>query len=58
MNGSGVPIRFEDVAAYTISKGTAESLTDAEYRMIGGDMLDDVSEHFGKVANTLLELIA
>ena len=58
MNGSGVPIRFEDVAAYTISKGTAESLADAEYRMIGGDMLDDVSEHFGKVANTLLELIA
>ena len=58
MNGSGVPIRFEDVAAYTISKGTAESLADVEYRMIGGDMLDDVSEHFGKVANTLLELIA
>ncbi|MCI5162275.1 MAG: ATP-binding protein [Candidatus Electrothrix sp. AX5] len=58
MNGSGVPIRFEDVAAYTISKGTAESLADAEYRMIGGDMLDDVSEHFGEVANSLLELIA
>ncbi|MCI5212569.1 MAG: ATP-binding protein, partial [Candidatus Electrothrix sp. ATG2] len=58
MNGSGVPIHFEDVAAYTISKGTAESLADAEYRMIGADMLDNVSEHFGEVANQLLELTA
>jgi AAA15 family ATPase/GTPase len=58
MNGSGVPIRFEDVAAYTISQGMAEPIADAEYRMIGADMLDGVSEHFGEVTNQLLELTA
>ena len=56
LNGSGVPIRFEDVAAYTISKGVTRSLSDKEYKMIGADMLDSVSEHFGEVTNKLLEL--
>ena len=56
LNGTGVPIRFEDVASYTISKGVTRSLSDEEYKMIGGDILDSVSEHFGKVTNKLLEL--
>ncbi len=54
LNGLGLPIKFEDVAAYTISEGTLSSITDEEYRMVGGDILDDVSEHFENVMNQLL----
>lgn len=54
MNGSGMPIQFEDVSAYTIHNGKTNSIADKEYRMIGADMLDGVSEHFESVMNQLL----
>jgi AAA15 family ATPase/GTPase len=54
INGTCFPISFEDVSAYTISEGVTESIADSDYRMIGGDILDSVSEHFEKVMNALL----
>lgn len=53
-NGPGKPIRFEEVSAYTINNGIAESISDASYRMIGGEMLDSISEHFEEVMSELL----
>lgn len=54
MNGSGRPISFEDVAAYTITNGKVDSINDEEYRMLGADMLDGISEHFETVMNKIL----
>lgn len=54
INGPSSPIKFEDIAAYTINNGISESIADPDYRMIGGDMLDSVSEHFESVMNTVL----
>jgi predicted ATP-dependent endonuclease of OLD family len=54
INGSGSPIKFDDVSAYTIIDGRTENIADDEYRMIGGDILDNISEHFEVVMNKLL----
>jgi len=54
INGSGVPIKFDDISAYTITDGITNSIMDAEYRMIGGHLLDNISEHFESVMHTLL----
>lgn len=54
INGLGEPIRYEDVSAYTIINGEVKSIKDDELRMVGGDMLDEVSESFEYVANELL----
>jgi len=54
MNGPGLPIKFEDIAAYTINNGVTKSIVDQEYRMIGGEILDEISEHFETVMNKLL----
>jgi predicted ATPase len=56
LNGYGVPIPFSDVAAYTICDGEIKSIRDEEYQMIGGDILDGISDHFGQVTDTLLNL--
>ncbi len=56
LNGYGVPIPFSDVAAYTICDGEVKSIRDEEYQMIGGDILDGISDHFGQVADALLDL--
>ncbi|MEL6722267.1 MAG: AAA family ATPase [Pseudomonadota bacterium] len=56
LNGYGVPIPFSDVAAYTICDGEVKSIRDEEYQMIGGEMLDGISDHFGRVTDALLEL--
>lgn len=53
-NGGGEPIRFEDVSAYTINNGVLTSIKDDESRMIGGDMLDEVSERFEDVVDFLM----
>lgn len=55
IGGDGYPINFEDVSAYTISGGTTKKITDAEFRMIGAEVLDEVSDHFQSVMNNLLE---
>lgn len=54
INGSGLPIDFDDVSAYTIVNGRAESIMENEYRIVGGDILDRISEHFDDVMNKLL----
>ncbi|URQ99427.1 ATP-binding protein [Pseudoalteromonas sp. SCSIO 43095] len=54
INGTGSPIKFEDVSAYTIIEGKTENIADESYRMIGGDILDNISEHFEEVMNKLL----
>jgi predicted ATPase len=54
MNGSGQPINFDDVSAYTIINGIVSPIKDDEYRMVGGDILDGISEHFEEVMNKLL----
>ncbi|EGQ9097489.1 AAA family ATPase [Vibrio alginolyticus] len=56
LNNSGSPVAYEDVSAYTISNGEVKPITDNEFRMIGAEMLDDVSGHFENVMNELLEL--
>lgn len=54
LNGSGLPIKYEDVSAYTVINGESASISDDEYRMIGGEMLDGISEHFEEVMNSIL----
>lgn len=54
LNGSGLPIKFEDVSAYSMSNGEATSISDLDYRIIGADMLDGISEHFESVMNEML----
>jgi len=54
LNGPGSPILFEDVSAYTINNGFSQNIADPDYRMIGGDMLDNISEHFESVMNNIL----
>jgi predicted ATPase len=54
INGTGSPIKFDDISAYTIVDGKTENIADEDYRMIGGDILDNISEHFEDVMNKLL----
>ncbi|ENN2390375.1 AAA family ATPase [Vibrio alginolyticus] len=56
LNKSGAPVNFEDISAYTIANGELKAITDDEFRMIGAEMLDDVSGQFENVMNKLLEL--
>lgn len=55
LNGAGVPIRFSDVSAYSVSKGLTNSIADSEYELVGTEILDGVSDHFAKVMDSLLE---
>ncbi len=55
INGPSAPINLDDVAAYTIVDGKTESIVDYDYRLIGGDILDSVSDHFSNVMNELLK---
>ncbi len=55
LSGGGYPVMFEDVSAYTISGGIAKSIGDTEFRMIGAEVLDEVSDHFQEVMNALLQ---
>ncbi|QKK96315.1 AAA family ATPase [Pseudomonas sp. 13159349] len=54
LNGPSSPISFEDTAAYTILDGVSTPIADPEYRMIGADLLDDISEHFEHVMNKMI----
>uniref|UniRef100_Q31GX3 Endonuclease GajA/Old nuclease/RecF-like AAA domain-containing protein n=1 Tax=Hydrogenovibrio crunogenus (strain DSM 25203 / XCL-2) TaxID=317025 RepID=Q31GX3_HYDCU len=55
-NGSGAPLDFEKVSAYTIMDGKTINIIDSEYKMIGAEMLDEVSDHFQDVMNNLLNM--
>lgn len=56
LNDGGVSIPFDNVSAYTINNGVAESIIDEEYRLIGAYSLDDISNHTQEVLNNLLML--
>jgi predicted ATPase len=49
-------IKFEDVNAYTIKNGILESIVDDKNRLIGENIIDEVSNNFSKVFDNLLEL--
>lgn len=55
ISGDGFPLKFEDVAAYTITGGETIDILDKEFRMIGAQVIDEVSDHFQDVMNNLLE---
>ncbi len=55
ISGGGYPIDFDDIAAYAVSDGTAKSINDSEFRMIGAEVLDEVSEHFQEIMSNLLQ---
>ncbi len=56
MSDGAYPISLDDVSAYSMSGGKITNIKDEEYRMIGGEILDEVSNHFGEVMDQLLEL--
>jgi hypothetical protein len=49
-------VRYSDVSAYTIAKGTATSIMDGDVRLIGASVIDAVSDDFEGVFGELLEL--
>lgn len=55
INGPSSAVAYEDVAAYSMCDGVATSIGDDEYRIIGADMLDSISDHFDAVSNFILE---
>jgi predicted ATPase len=54
LNGISAPISFENIKAYTLNTGKLTNITDSEYRMIGAEILDSVSQDFENVFNELL----
>lgn len=48
-------IAFEDVAAYTIQDGRFIDISDAELRLLGSSVLDEVSDSFERVFDALSE---
>lgn len=55
INGGGAPLSYDDVSAYQIIDGVVSTICDDDLKMIGGEVLDSVSEHFESVMNELLE---
>ncbi|WP_355660381.1 AAA family ATPase [Halomonas salifodinae] len=53
-NKGGEPIRYEDVSAYTIQDGVLFNIKDDDFRMVGGDVLDSVSEGFEEIVDFLM----
>ena len=49
-------LAFENVAAYSISEGTATSILAEDTKTIGTTIIDSVSEDFGGVLDALLEI--
>lgn len=54
INGVCEPLLFEDVSAFTMSKGSLIDIKDYEIKMVGGEVLDQVSEHFESVVDFIL----
>lgn len=50
------PIDLNDISAFAIDNGNITDIKDYEYNMIGGDILDSVSNEFGQVMDQLMEL--
>lgn len=54
INGVCEPLMFNDVSAYTMNKGSLIDIKDYENNMVGGEILDQVSEHFESVVDFIL----
>lgn len=54
INGVCEPLIFNDVSAYTMNKGSLIDIKDYENNMVGGEILDQVSEHFESVVDFIL----
>lgn len=50
------PISFNDIAAFAMVNGEVKSIKDDEFRMIGSEVIDGVSDIFQDVMNKLLML--
>jgi len=55
--GDAAPIRFEDVAAYNVDNGGCTSILDHENRLIGVNIIDEVSDAFDAEFDKLLILL-
>lgn len=56
MSDGAYPLDFDDISASSLQDGRLIDIKDSEYKLIGGEILDQVSNDFGKVFNELLEL--
>lgn len=56
MSDGAYPIDFDDISAYSLNNGRLINIKDSEYKMLGGEILDQVSNDFGDIFNQLLEL--
>jgi len=55
--GDACPVKYEDVSAYAIDHGNAVSILTDEERLIGTNIIDDVSDVFASQLDQLLDLI-
>ncbi len=56
MSNGAYPIDMNDISAFSIGNGVITDIKDYEYKMIGGEILDSVSNKFGQVMDQLMEL--
>ena len=56
LSSGAYPIDLNDISAFAIDNGNITDIKDYEYKMIGGDILDSVSNEFGQVMDQLMEL--
>lgn len=56
LSDGAYPIDLNDISAFAVDNGNITDIKDYEYNMIGGDILDSVSNEFGQVMDHLMEL--
>lgn len=56
MSSGAYPIDYEDISAYSLEDGKLIEIKNSEFRMIGGEILDEVSNEFGEVMDKLMML--
>lgn len=56
MSNGAYPIDYDDISAFSLKKGNLIDIKDYEYKMIGGEILDSVSNDFGQVMDQLMEI--
>ena len=56
LSGGAYPVSYEAVSAYAMNNGEIKSIKDDEYKMIGSEVIDSVSDLFQDIMNQLLSL--
>jgi len=54
INGGGRTLPFEHIAAHTVDSGRIKNIKDDETKIVGAGMLDEVSDHFQNVLNSIV----